>query len=180
MSPRPGQPMSSSEGLEASRPCPCGTAESWTDKPPAVPGTCSSLGAPLITSSHTQQTLRQTLGAPLGCVQELGKDVGCRAGLGAQCLLVQVHKQGLCCSLGSQSPSGHTPRNFNSVLDIQSTITCRKVPNKDPLPWTTRFSHMEESQMSRAVQALPGCGLTPAKVRTARQGQELCRREEMM
>lgn len=74
-----------------------------------------------------------------------------------------------CAAHWGLSPSGHTPRNVNSVLDIQSTTTCRK----DPLPWTTRFSHMEESQMSRAVQALPGCGLTPAKVRTARQGQEL-------
>lgn len=69
-----------------------------------------------------------------------------------------------CAARWGLSPSGHTPRNVNSVLDIQSTTTCRK----DPLPWTTRFSHMEESQMSRAVQALPGCGLTPAKVRTAR------------
>lgn len=103
----------------------------------------------------------------------------------AQCLLVQVHKQGLCCSLGSQSSSGHTPRNFNSLLNIQSA-TCRRAASKGPLPQISWFPCKEEAQMCRPVQAPPQalqlwCGdAIPAKIRTARQGQELYRRDEMM
>lgn len=99
----------------------------------------------------------------------------------AQCLLVQAHRQGLCCSWGSQSPSGHTPRNFSSVLDIWS-CHLQKSLQQGSLSldsWVSMHGGSPDIQTHAGSSAGPaalGLWFNPIQ----EQCQELHRRDEMM